>query len=46
MAFLGMLWMVAPVAWVDALPPGELISASAILFGLVTVAFAAKEPVR
>lgn len=46
MTVLGMLWMVAPVAWVDALPPGGLISASAILFGLVTVAFATREPVR
>lgn len=44
MAFLGVVWSVAPKAWVDALPPGELICAPAILFGLVTVAVATREP--
>lgn len=44
MAFLGILWSVAPKAWAEALPPGELISASAILLALVTVAVATREP--
>lgn len=44
MAFLGVLWSVSPNAWAEALPPGELLSMSAILFGLVTVAVATREP--
>lgn len=44
MALLGVLWTVAPKVWVDALPPGELLPASAILFSLATVAVATREP--
>lgn len=44
MALLAVVWTVAPKAWLDALPPGELICASAFLIGLVTVAVATREP--
>lgn len=46
MACLGVAWTVAPKAWLEALPPARLLCASAMLFGLVTVAIATREPVR
>ena len=46
MACVGVISRVAPAQWLQALPPGDVVSAAAILFGVVTVAVTAGEPAR
>lgn len=46
MACVGLVSMVSPKAWLEALPPGDLLLPAAVLFGLVTVAVATREPAR
>ena len=46
MACVGVASQVAPAGWRQALPPGEVVSVAAILFGLVTLALATREPAR
>jgi hypothetical protein len=46
MACVGVVSRVAPAGWLQALPSGDVVSAAAILFGLVTLAVTTREPVR
>lgn len=46
MACVGVISRVAPAQWLQALPPGDVVSAAAILFGVVTVAVTTGEPAR
>lgn len=46
MACVGVISRVAPAQWLQALPPGDVVSAAAILFGVVTAAVTTGEPAR
>ncbi len=46
MACVGVVLRVSPGAWLEALPPGDLICPAVILFGLVTVTVSTREPAR